>query len=187
MAEEKRIQKARIQNALARSPKEWVQKADESYAISMAELNAALLQKCEADELAMIHDFVMTVKQSAEAFIKSSKKQLMVHVLENGQKITQKGTMGLDLGNGYAQYIKPKSTKKDADMVERLLRAKTLDPAHYMDTEPKYYVNEVKLALAVEKGLLTEKELEACVPELTYVVGKSKKLGPEGLKEMDDE
>lgn len=188
MAEPKHeIVPVKIHNALSKKPMEWAELARNTYALSMAQVNAALLQKCTPEELATIHDFLSDIDKSSKTFKSTAKKLMLDYVMKLGKKVSKKGSLGLDLGNGRAQYARIKSTQLEQKRVVALLNAKALPLDKHMDVEVSYLVNEVKLQAAVLAGLLTEKEIEACRPEKVYTLGKTNKLGPEGLKEPTDE
>lgn len=194
-----RLAPTEVPNSLAKTPKEWIELAKQQYTESIASAGAALLQTTTPAEIAEIQDFFIRAKKGAEKFVENSKKRLLQEVLRQGKKITKKGSIGLIVShkpNGDPDrgvIAKVKSTKLQADKVEKLLRSKNLDPDVHMDVEKSWSVNEMKLEAAITKELLTRQEVEACRlafdpnhPSDYYTLGESKELGPEGFKKSED-
>lgn len=139
-------------------------------------LNNMLATADTARKVADAHDAARKVEDVAKQFAKAFRNKCLEAILAHGTRVTEKGTLELDLGNGLAQQAIPTKTGIDPEKLEGLLRAKGWVPERAMDPEISYKVNADKVAGLVHSGRITQGEREAIEYDLVYRVTKVQPL-----------
>lgn len=162
-------------NKLVKKPEETVQLAREEYTKSLQYLGALLGDsKLTPVVASMVHDTISDFDKELGKFDDLARMRVVDFVTKQGHKISDAGSMELDLGNGMVQPLLIQRSGRDPKKVEALLRAKNMSPDTHMDIEVKYKFSEGKAAIMVAQGLITQAELDTCNYEVTYRVNKSK-------------
>lgn len=162
-------------DTLARNPDEAIKVAGATFTTSLQYLGAVLGDKnLKPDVASRIHDATSEYSTELEKFDRLARARVVDFVSKHGKRISDAGSMELDLGNGMVQPMLVQKSGHDPKKVEAMLRAKNLSVDDYMDIEVKYKYSEGKAAVLVASKKITADELETCRYETTYRVTKSK-------------
>lgn len=164
---------------LAITPKEALAFAENHLVAATALLSNAIREELSTEETALYHEWFLKKIDSIDAFRELMRKRLLEMVVQKGTKVTDKGTLELDLGGGRVQRASPTTTLPDDKLTERVLRDKQLEVSAHMNCTIKYKADESKLKILVEQGKLTADDLKKCYKPTTY------KLGKTGMKSED--
>lgn len=145
-------------------------------------LSQAIQQELTPTEQADYHEWTSKAADSLKNFKEALRSRLLEVLTSQGTRVTEKGTLQIELGEGRVQRAVPSNTKPDDKLVESRVRAKDLSPEVWMDRVITYKVNESKLQSLVDSGQFTKEDYAACFKPTSYRVGKPQKIG-----ESDDE
>lgn len=126
---------------------------------------AQTLNTIQPDDIPAALQIVRKLEELGEELGDRFRNQLIERLKESGEKVTDKGSLRMEIGDRTVQAI-PTRTGLDPKKVETALRRKGLDPSAYMDTTLTFKVNEAKL-MAAEFSL---DELKQCAYTLAYRV-----------------
>jgi hypothetical protein len=101
--------------------------------------------------------------------------RLKAMVLEQGTVKSEKGSKELVIGE-FKLECRPRKTGYDAKKVQFLLQNKGLSLSEHMDAEISYSVNQEKLVIAQERGLITADELKTCGVDVQYNLQAPKRV-----------
>jgi hypothetical protein len=121
------------------------------------------------ERLGEAHEFLALIQRGVEGLEDVVTARLKEQALTHGHKTTEKGTHEVVLGSHLIRAI-PTRTGTDPKRLEAKLRAKGHDPGVAMNAKITYEVNPDKLAKAVEGGLITQAEVDACKYDINYRV-----------------
>lgn len=168
---ESRIEKLiNEKHAIATKPLEWLKRADEIFTEAMQQLSAAIIQDCDSAEVARIHEWAKRSEASLKMFKDNARERAMAFILQSGKVVTEKGTLELEVGDGFVQRAIPTNTKPDHGKTERMLRAKGLSLDEHMDKLVSYEANDNKLRRLLDGEEITQAEYKSCFGELAYRV-----------------
>lgn len=105
---------------------------------------------------------------------KNCRARILERVQAEGRVTTDNGSKQLVV-NGWVLEARRNGGKVQGAKVEALLRAKSIDPAKWMDQEVSYSLNEGKLQLAVDKKVLSTDELKTCESAESWAVQTPKR------------
>lgn len=114
---------------------------------------ATALSNLTPEQVPAAMDMTTQLKKLAEEVYGRLRDRILENVKENGQVVSEKGSMSMGVG-GFKVSAIPTKTGTDPKKLEAKLRALGKDPASYMDATITYKVNIFKLGVAVEGGLL---------------------------------
>jgi hypothetical protein len=97
------------------------------------------------------------------------KKRVIEFVKTKGHITTEKGSMGAE-ADGLQFEIRPYRSGLDPKKLEALIRAKSLDPAKFMDTTVTYSLSVDEMKQRRLKAAFTEAELEAAIYDESWTV-----------------
>ena len=163
-------------------PLDLLPKAREQFVQGTQILSQMLQSECTQEEIALIHEFISKSEEDLEAFHEAARKRLLDYLVTKGEKVTDKGTLMLRLGEGRVQRAVPTNTKPDSKLTESTLRNRGLSPDAWMDRDVKYIVNEVKMKQLRAEGKLSDEDYAMCFKKVSYRIGKTQLLS-----EVDDE
>lgn len=121
-----------------------------------ASLNHLTLQLYRLSEL------VTDLQNTAKARVKDL-------VLKLGKTVTEGGSKRLDV-EGWTMEVRPQRTGIDGRKLEKLLRAKGLPVATYMEPVMTFKYDEERAGHAIINGHLTEAELATCKYDEAWAV-----------------
>jgi hypothetical protein len=158
---------ATVKNAIAHTHKpDQVTIVGDQFLIRLAKELSGIQSAAEAaPALVKLNSWL----DSLTSLTKSVKQMISNVVQERGEKVTEKGGMAYSEGD-WTMQIKPHRTGVDPKKLEARLRSKKADLDFYMDRTIVYTFNQSKLDAAVEAGVLSSEDVEACKHELTYDV-----------------
>jgi hypothetical protein len=165
--------------AIAVTPKEALAFAENHWVASMQLLSNAIREELSNEDTALFHEWMLKKADDIDSFRELMRKRLLDVVKEKGTKVTDKGTLELDLGGGRVQRASPTTTLPDDKLTERVLKDKGVDATAHMNAIIKYKADESKLKALVEQGKLTADDLKKCYKPTSY------KLGKTGMKSED--
>lgn len=115
--------------------------------------------------------FLKDTSSAVEDLERAAKAHIERLLLEKGEQSTEKGSRVLEQ-DGLKFSMKPWRTGVDGKQLEKLIRAKDLDPAHYMDTKISYNVSELGIAKLISSKKMTRAEVDSCEYEPKWVVAQ---------------
>lgn len=113
------------------------------------------------ESVAPVWKVIKDMENLTENYVELAKKSVERYVLENGKVVTDAGTRRWS-SHGLVLEIQPQGSGYDNKSLEALLRAKSIDPAHGMDSTVQLKANEGKLADLVKRKKVTQAELDTC-------------------------
>lgn len=167
---------------LSVTPLERIKLAETEWVLVTAHLSTLLRADLNPTETALFHEFLKKREDDVKSFHKVVRERLEKVIVEKGSKVTDKGTLELDLGNGRVQRATVTKTAPDDKRTEAMLKRKGLSIDTHMDKDIKYKANEMKLRMLLEQQLITEADYKSTIPPVSYRIGKTSVSG-----EQDDE
>lgn len=112
-------------------------------------------------------DFLKTLESAVERLRDMVEERTVQEIRQHGAKVTEKGTMQLTLGNWDCRAI-PNKTGTDPKKLEARLRTKGVHPEDHMRAKITYEIDAEKLKALVERGIMTQEEVNSCAYDLTF-------------------
>lgn len=162
---------------IAIKPLEALQFADQHWVAAAGLLSNILRSELTQKETALFHEWMLKRADDVDSFRELMRKRLLEMVRVSGVKVTEKGTLELDLGDGIVQRASPTTTLPDSKLTEKMLRSKKLSPDTYMLKTVTYKASNDTLKKLLEEKLITEEEYKSCFKETTYKLGKTSRKG----------
>lgn len=169
------------QQQLAIKPLEALQFADQHWINATALLSQVMRGELDNKETALFHEWMLKRAEDVDEFRDVMRKRLLEIVKTKGSKVTDKGTLELDLGDGKVQRASPVTTLPDSKLTEQMLRNKKLSVDSYMLKTIMYKASDDTLKTLLAEKLITEDDYKSCFKPTSY------KLGKTGRKGEDDE
>lgn len=91
-------------------------------------------------------------------------------ILKAGEVVTDKGTVELTTGDGQVLRAQPTRTGYDPKKLEQVLRLNKVSPETCMDATVSYKINQSKLQVFLQAGILTEEQLKPALYEAHYSI-----------------
>jgi hypothetical protein len=147
-----------------------VQKTDESISRALADVAQLLSNPLPPPVLGGVMRALRQAKSNIEKGLEPiAKQRLIAMVKEQGTAVTDKGTMEA-IVEGWRFRMKPYRTGIDPKKLEKLIRAKGLNPDNYMSKVISYSFDETGANKLVDTKKMTADELESCHYEESWTV-----------------
>lgn len=157
---------------LAKSPKEVLDFASNVLADTAYALSDLLRRDLSFGDTALFHDWCKKASKSLKSFEELLNERTKAAVIANGSKVTEKGTLELDVGDGKVQRVIPTKTTPDNELTERVLRDRGLSVESWMRRTVVYKADETLLKKLLENKMITEQEYKKCFGEVKYKLDK---------------
>lgn len=134
------------------------------------------------EQRAELHDTLGRYAEDMKRMADQVRGQMLEVILRDGNKVTDNGTIELQLNIGGQTYTKrasPTRTTTDPKKLLSLLMARGIKPADVMTPMTEWTVDPLRLAECVEAGILSAEDVERCKFDLSYRVTKLTKVKDE--------
>lgn len=114
--------------------------------------------------------FLKSMEEAIASMQAHMKQVIEGYVLEHGRDWGEKGGREVVFPDGPPLRMRLHRTGIDPRKLEKLLRARNMDPSKCMDAKVTFAANPEKVAGAVREGLLTEADVSSTYYDETWVV-----------------